>query len=190
VARFRIRVLTAKLQQFKRAIVSLMQDFRPVWAEQSPIVRAEMIQQYKTQNYSTWRQITKATKKWRRRRGYDPNSPPLIASGSMLKAIQGGPGAIELQQQKALVMGVNLNQAAPNQFGANVKVRRKSDKQKQSGRGRRSKKVLYSFTIPPRPFIPDGSNEAFASKLSRQMESFMDRYLVKKLADKPKESDS
>lgn len=178
----RIQVLTAKLQQFKRSMIALIKDFRPVWREQTPIVRQEMIRQFKTQNFGSWPPISKATKRWRIRHGYDPGAPPLQASGRLMRSIEGGPGGIELQQVKALTIGTNLNQAAPNQFGATVNVRRKSEKQKKSGRGRKSKKILYTTKIPARPFMPDGTREPFAQALSDQMKKFMDRYIVQEMA--------
>ena len=184
---FRVRVLTAKLLQFKRAVVALLNDFRPVWKEQAPIVRQEMIDQFKSQNFGTWPPITKATRRWRRRRGYDPGAPPLQASRKLMRSIEGGDGSIDLQQQKSMTLGTRLPQAAPNQVGANVKVRRKSDKQKKSGRGRKSKTILRRVSVPARPFIPDGNSikEPFAVKLSNQMQLFMNRYLVQKLSESP-----
>lgn len=183
----RVRVLTAKLQQLKRAIIALINDFRPVWKEQAPIVRQEILDQFKSQAGGSWLPIKKSTMRWRKRRGYPVSNPPLQASGKLLRSLESAsaPGAIELQQVKSMSIGSSLNQAAPNQFGANIKIRRKSEKQKKSGRGRKSKTILYRVTIPPRPFIPDGTKESFALKLSKQMESFMNRYIIRKLSEPP-----
>lgn len=183
--RLRTRALTAKLNQFKNAVLSLLSDFRPVWKEQTPIIQDEMAKTLLRGNYEP---ITKATRQWRIRRGYSPSNPPLEASRSLLRSLQGGNGAIVKEQRKTLEVGTSLPQAAPNQFGAEIRVRKKSDKQKASGKGRPQKEILYRFRIPPRPFVPDPEAESFVTRISRQMESFMARYLVQKLnSDKPKE---
>lgn len=186
MSRFRVRLLTSKLFQLRVALRQLLADFRPVWVEQAPIVREEMVNQFLS---SVHKPISKATRLWRRRRGYSETSPPLQASGGLLASLRGGKGAVELQQQRQLVMGTKLPQAAPNQFGADVKVRHKSDRQKSSGKGRKSTEILYRVTIPARPFIPDGTSETFVSKLSRQMESFLFRLISKRMSSAPKPSE-
>lgn len=182
MARIRIRALTSKIQQFRRAIGALIKDFRPVWSEQVPIVRAEFERKLTTSSYPG---ITLATRNWRRRHGYPVANPPLRASGRLLRSLQGGAGEITIANRTTLEVGTNLPEAAPNHFGAEVTVRKKSEKQRESGRGRKSKTILYRFYIPSRPFVPNPQDETFAGKISRQLESFLNRYVLQKVSEPP-----
>lgn len=177
--RIRMRALTGKLQQLRRALVSLYNDFRPVWLEQTPIIQATAAE--KLRAGSGYAPITAATRQWRRRRGYSPANPPLQASGKLVNSLLGGEGSIVVSDRKTLEVGTRLPEAAPNQFGAQIIRRYKSEKQQESGKGRKSKRVLYSFFIPARPFMPSTQDETFLGKLSRQLESFLNRYVLSKI---------
>lgn len=187
MARVRFRALTSKLQATRRALGALLNDFRPVWLEQTPIIQDAAARKLVTSSYPP---ITQATRQWRRRRGYSPAEPPLRASGRLLRSLQGGEGSIVKPNRKTLEVGTSLPEAAPNQFGATVRVRRKSEKQRASGKGRKSKQILYSFQIPARPFMPSTEEETFLGRISRQMESFLNRYIIKSLAESGKPAEA
>lgn len=180
--RFRTRILTAKLRQLHTAIKTILKDFRPIWTEQIPIVKQEISDAFSRANHLP---ISAATKRWRRRHGYQVGAAPLRASRRLEKAAQGGPGSFDKNQKDSLVVGILLPEAAPNQFGASVTIRHKSDAQKKSGRGRPSKKILGKIRIPARPFIPDGSNENFQTKLSTQLTNFLTRLFIQRLSEAP-----
>jgi len=185
MARIRTRALTGKLNQLRLSLIALLNDFRPVWQEQTPIIQQTMADKIRG---GISPPIKQATRKWRQRHGYSPSEPPLIASRKLIQSLQGGAGSIVRPNRKTLEVGTNLPEAAPNQFGATINVRRKSEKQRRSGKGRKSKVILYTFQIPARPFTPDVESESFLIKLSRQMENFLTRYVLRQQLDqRPKE---
>lgn len=174
-----MRALTGKLQQLRRALIALYNDFRPAWLEQIPIIQTAASDRLKSAN--AYAPIVQATRQWRRRKGYSPANPPLQAGGRLLRSLSGGDGSIVISNRRTLEVGTSLPEAAPNHFGAQIIVRYKSDKQRESGKGRKSRRVLYSFFIPSRPFMPNTQDESFIGKISRQMEGFLNRYVLSKI---------
>ena len=180
--RFRFRALTSKIWEYQRAVRSFVVDAREFWTEFASIVEDELSSNFRSRGTlrsrgGVWAPISRATRLWRKRRGYSQSDPPLTASGELAKSLRSGSLHIKQIERKSLTVGTRHPFAAPHQFGATIDVRAKSEKQKKSGRGRKQKKIKHTIYIPARPFVPESSNSSLAAKLSRSAEMFLVRLL-------------
>lgn len=178
--RVRTRILTSNLAKLYRSIRSLSFDWRPAWVDQIPIVEKAFEEIISAGNFKP---ISKATRAWRKRRGFSTSAPPLNAGGRLLKSTQKGPDNIEEPTRKYLVKGTKVPYAAPNHFGATVTLRYKSPAQKLSGKGRKSKTILGRIIIPARPFTPE-NEPGFITKTANAMRDFLLRFIQKNM-EKP-----